>query len=119
MAVLRGSGIGDVVLVTTRFFGGTKLGTGGLVTAYTRSAQEAFSALDTEEKIHRVSCEIQVPYDCLARVKIEMDAHQCLTDLEDFGEKVSLRIRVADDRFESLRQAILDTTAGRVSVQLI
>ena len=40
-AVVRGSNIGDLVLVTTRFFGGTKLGTGGLVRAYTESAQEA------------------------------------------------------------------------------
>ncbi len=44
LAVLRGADLGDVVLVITRYFGGTKLGTGGLVRAYTHSAQEALEA---------------------------------------------------------------------------
>ncbi|MEL6310076.1 MAG: YigZ family protein, partial [Chloroflexota bacterium] len=50
LAVIKGTEIGDVVLVTTRYFGGTKLGTGGLVRAYTESAQTAFAQLKTERK---------------------------------------------------------------------
>src|SRR5512136_3192018 len=45
LAVLRGSGLGDVVVVVTRYFGGTKLGTGGLVKEYTESAQMVVNAV--------------------------------------------------------------------------
>ncbi len=45
LAVLRGSGLGDVALVVTHYFGGTLLGTGGLVKAYTESAQMVVNAV--------------------------------------------------------------------------
>ena len=61
MAVLRGSGIGDVVLVITRYFGGTKLGTGGLVSAYGAAAKAAVAELATEEKIKRKTFTLRVP----------------------------------------------------------
>jgi putative IMPACT (imprinted ancient) family translation regulator len=48
--VLKGSGIGDITLVVIRYFGGTKLGTGGLVKAYTLAAQETLGVLRTIKK---------------------------------------------------------------------
>src|SRR5512133_3857699 len=46
LTVLRGSGLGDVALVITRYFGGTLLGTGGLVRAYTEAAQSVVNAVE-------------------------------------------------------------------------
>ncbi|HRF96950.1 MAG TPA: YigZ family protein, partial [Aggregatilineales bacterium] len=51
LAVVRGSKIGDVSLVVTRYFGGTKLGTGGLVRAYSEAAHIALNSLPTTLKI--------------------------------------------------------------------
>lgn len=62
MAVLRGSGIGDVVVVVTRYFGGTKLGTGGLVRAYGDAAREGLATLPTERKIEKATLGIELPY---------------------------------------------------------
>ena len=47
LAVLRGSGLGDVAVVVTRYFGGTKLGTGGLVRAYGDAVREVLAVLET------------------------------------------------------------------------
>ena len=69
LAVVRGSGIGDIALVTTRFFGGTKLGTGGLVRAYTVSAQEALSMLRTELKVEKRVVGLEMPYSLYDIVK--------------------------------------------------
>src|SRR5512145_57035 len=51
LTVLRGSGLGDAVLVVTRYFGGTLLGTGGLVKAYTEAAQSVVNVVERGQRI--------------------------------------------------------------------
>ena len=53
---------GDVALVITRYYGGTNLGTGGLVSAYGTAAKLAMAALETEEKIERTNFTLAIPY---------------------------------------------------------
>src|SRR5690349_13331432 len=65
LAVLRGSGLGDVVLVITRYFGGTLLGTGGLVKAYTESAQLAVNAVERGKRIPVHMAMAVIPYNLL------------------------------------------------------
>ena len=62
LAVLRGSGLGDAVLVITRYFGGTLLGTGGLVHAYGDAAKAVLAALPRAEKIEHRELMVTLPY---------------------------------------------------------
>lgn len=116
LAVVRGSDLGDVALVTTRYFGGSKLGTGGLVSAYTAAAQAAFRELQTEEKVRRVVCGLNVPYAILERVRIALDAHEAIIEGETFDSEVHLSFLVPEERVESLSDAIRNLTAGRVKL---
>ncbi len=119
MAVVRGSGLGDVALVTTRYFGGTKLGTGGLVAAYTAAAQAAFRELETEEKVRRVACALNVPYSILEMVRKALDANEALIDGETFDAEVHLQFQIPEERVAALSDTIRNMTAGRVSLQTL
>ncbi len=119
LAVLRGSGIGDVVLVTTRYFGGTKLGTGGLVHAYSQTAREAVAALEVEEKVIRTRAGIEVPYRLYDRVSRLITRHAGLVDDEEFAGEVLIVLHIPEDNLPSFASELLDLSAGQIHLTLL
>ena len=119
LAVLRGADVGDVVLVITRYFGGTKLGTGGLVAAYTQAAQAAFADLETEEKVTRVRLEIAVPYALLEQTRRLLAEHNCAVEGEDFGADVRVRFGIPEEAVVDFTQAIGNLSSGQIAPQPI
>ncbi len=115
LAVLRGSGVGDIVLVTLRFFGGIKLGTGGLVRAYTESAQEALSLLKTELKVERRIVGIEMPYSFYKTAKLLISAHDGAIEDEVFEAQVMVIARFAATDVERFSAEVVDRSAGQVS----
>ncbi|MCB0486451.1 MAG: YigZ family protein [Flavobacteriaceae bacterium] len=117
LAVVRGTDIGDVVLVTARYFGGTKLGTGGLVRAYTESAQVCFEGLPTTLKIEKTDIALLVPYrffDSIQRSLPEFEAEVIDTE---FAEDVTLSVRLPRMHAESFTAYLVDLTAGAVILE--
>ncbi len=115
LAVLRGCGIGDIALVTTRFFGGTKLGTGGLVRAYTESAQLALQELETELKVERRRVGIELPYSLYNIVKLMIEAHHGIIEDEIFDAEVLLIARFVVADLARFTLALRERTAGRIA----
>jgi len=118
LAVLRGADIGDIALVVTRYFGGTKLGTGGLVSAYTAAAQAVLEALPTEEKIDRIGFQVVVPYNLHQQARRLLDEHQCVIEHEEFGADIQIRYVVAVERADALSQDLANISAGRIQPEL-
>ena len=116
LAVVKGAELGDVVVVVTRYFGGTKLGTGGLVRAYTASAQAVLSEVSRAVKTTWQVVTLEVPYAYYEPCRAAIEAVGGGVDREEFAEKVSLEAHVPEEHVDDLDQAVRDLTSGRVSL---
>ncbi|MDQ7024813.1 MAG: YigZ family protein [Anaerolineae bacterium] len=119
LSILRGSDIGDIVLVTTRYFGGTKLGTGGLVRAYTESAKTALASLETEIKAAKVQLGMDVAYTHYEPVKHLISNFDAAIDDEIFAGDVSLIVTFLEEDVESFEVELTNLTAGQVEPILL
>lgn|SRR5690606_26852271 len=115
LAVVRGSDIGDIVMVVTRYFGGTKLGTGGLVRAYGDAARAALESLKTERKIERKTLGIETPYTFYQPIRRLVDEHEGVIDEEEFAADVTILASFPLDQIETFTSAVIELTAGNVS----
>jgi uncharacterized YigZ family protein len=115
LAVLRGADMGNVVIVVTRYFGGTKLGTGGLVRAYGGAAKDALAALPVEMKIEKHYVGITIAYTFYERLKLLLTDHHAEIDSEEFDAEVTVYAYLPVDQLVSLTSALQNLTAGQVA----
>lgn len=115
LAVLRGTDVGDTVIVITRYFGGTKLGTGGLVRAYGGAAKDVIASLPVELKITKQTIGITVPYTFYERLKLLLVAHHAQIENEEFVADVTVYARLPVDQLDPLAGAVQELTAGQVT----
>jgi uncharacterized YigZ family protein len=108
LQVLRGRELSDVVVVVVRWFGGTKLGKGGLARAYAGAAREAVEALATEERFPRAELVLELPYDRLGAVMRLVHPPEVELAGECYGERVALTLSVRADRRPELLAALAD-----------
>lgn len=115
--VLLHSGIGEVAAVVTRYYGGVKLGKGGLVRAYGGAVQHALASLPTVLRVDRITLDIRVGYpdvDLLRRLLVETDAEVVA---EEYGADVHYRAAVPAPALAMLRAALTDATSGRATIE--
>ncbi|GAB4427171.1 MAG: YigZ family protein [Anaerolineae bacterium] len=115
LAVVKGSNLGDVTVVIVRYFGGTKLGTGGLVKAYTETAQATLAALPLTEKVERVTVLVALDYGWFEQVKRLVAAHNGTIDDETFTSEVALTLTFVEDDLPPFEAALAELTNGQVS----
>ena len=111
--VLLHSGVGDVGVVVTRYYGGTKLGTGGLVRAYSGGVQRALDTCLRSERIEYVRLTVRVAYAKVAAVEQLCPSFEAEIDARHFDVDAAFDVRLPDTREEGFRQAILDLTRGQ------
>jgi uncharacterized YigZ family protein len=114
--VLVHSGIGDVACVVTRFFGGVKLGKGGLSRAYGGSVKRALELARRAERVEWRRLLVELDYSLLESVQRVYGLHDGVLESQRFDLTVLQRVRVPLDREAALLRAIGEASAGRARV---
>jgi uncharacterized YigZ family protein len=119
LAVLRGSDLGDVAVVVTRYFGGTKLGTGGLVRAYSDAVREVLAVLPRAVRVPTYTALVVVPYSAFERVQLLIEAHGGEIQDQDFGIEVTVQARFPQERYPTFEAALQEASNGRLQPTII
>jgi uncharacterized YigZ family protein len=119
LAVLQGSGLGDCVLIITRYFGGTKLGTGGLVRAYSDAARAVVNTVPRARRILTHTVMAAFPYTYLERIRRQASAQGGQILDEAFTVDVTLTIRLAVENFDGFQHDLRELTNGQIKAEII
>jgi uncharacterized YigZ family protein len=119
LAVLRGADLGDVTVVVTRYFGGTLLGTGGLVRAYGDSVKAVLETLPRAERVKLCDLLVRAGYADYAAIRRALEAHGATVEAEDFAADVSIAARLPADAYAECIAALAELSAGRAIVELL
>jgi uncharacterized YigZ family protein len=119
LAVLQGSGLGDIVAVVTRYFGGTKLGTGGLVRAYGDAVKELLAILPRAEKVATHTVMIALPYNLYEQVKLLLGVWYGQILDEAFAADITITVRFAVEHFSHFQDALRELSHGQLEAEII
>ncbi len=117
-ALLHG-GVGDIAVVVTRWFGGTLLGKGGLVRAYTAGVQRVLDGLPTTLRVRRARVHVELEYASLDAARRALPGFEAEVRAQSYDATVGLRVELPAARVEALRAALGDLTAGDALVELV
>jgi uncharacterized YigZ family protein len=113
LTVLQRSGVGDVVVVVTRYFGGVKLGTGGLVRAYTGATQAVLAALPVTEKVELAVLSVKLPYSLFTLLQRILSEYEAKLTTQSFAEAITLEICLPVEHVERFMAHVTEITHGQ------
>ena len=115
--VLLNSGVGDVIVVMTRFFGGTKLGRGGLVRAYSGGTHRVLKAVRRAERVTLVSIEVAVDYTAVDALRRLIADYRGNVASETFGETAEFRIDIPLEKLAKFEKDLRGQTSGKAKIR--
>lgn len=116
LEVLTGSDIRNAVIVVTRYFGGTLLGTGGLVRAYTKAAQEGLAASVVRTMCRGYEMTIVTDYNGIGKIQYLLGSRNIPAGETDYDEQVTMRVNVPYEDKDVVVSEITDATSGKAEI---
>lgn len=117
LEVISGEGLKNVCIVVTRYFGGTLLGTGGLVRAYTDAAKACIAATEIVSKRMVIPVDVTVNYTDLGKLQYIFGNEGIEIMNSDYGENVTLQVEVFVDDMDRIEKEIVETTSARAIIR--
>ena len=115
--VLKGENLTNTIVVVTRYFGGTELGTGGLVRAYGRSTKEGILAAGIIECVLVRRYMVTIPYTLVGKIQYLLAENAYITEDEEYTEDVCLSVLVEEDNCEIFEDQIIQSTSGEANIK--
>ena len=112
LQMLLHGGVGEICMVVTRWFGGIKLGTGGLVRAYQDSVRENLASLPVRACVRERCLTLTVPYPFLDSVRRMLPVFEARLENEEYAEQARLALRLPEDVEASFTRALADLSRG-------
>ena len=114
--VLDKSGIANCLIIVTRYFGGTLLGTGGLIRAYSEAAKSGIEASGIMEVKKGIQAQIDADYNSFGKIQYMcMERNIIITDTE-YGENVHINMIIEESEYAHFQKAVADAFAGRIEI---
>ena len=119
LEMLEKQGITDVVCVVTRYFGGTLLGTGGLVRAYTEGAKIAVAAAGIKTMAESADVLVCCDYGLYGKIEHFINEHKILVVSSDFGADVSVTVRLRTEDVSAFEKDMVELTSAKAKTDVI
>lgn len=118
LKVLEYSGYGDIVVAVVRYFGGTKLGTGGLQRAYSDAASQVLKDLPMKLKVDRIILQLTYDYTYDGSISRLLERYDVEDIVSDYAQQIQLSIAIASSELITFRTELTDITSNNVEVFL-
>lgn len=115
--VLLGSGITNIAVVVTRYFGGTLLGTGGLVRAYSDAAKEAVQASKTYTVERKIRYKIETDYTSFQGLERLFKSKDNVTFETEYSDKILMNVGIPVDLAEEIEKSVTEITSGKARIE--
>ena len=119
LEVLKGSGVTDITVCIVRYFGGTLLGTGGLVKAYGDSTKEVLKIAPTEPLIEKTDFRMVLPYNAYTLIKRLFDATGTEVKKEEFDINITVEGSLPSSSYPDLKSGAEDIGQGKIILGII
>lgn len=116
LEAIKKNGLTNIVVVVTRYFGGIKLGAGGLIRAYAHAAAIGIEAATTLEMTPFAQLDVAVSYEHLATIEHYMRQNEIRSLEADYAEGVTLHLLIPPAEIEKISEDITNLTAGRATL---
>ncbi|BDR32969.1 YigZ family protein [Photobacterium damselae] len=114
LAQLTGSNVGEITAVVTRYYGGIRLGTGGLVKAYGGGVQQALAQLITQEKVMTAIVTLCCDYNQVSLVESLLNEHSGVQLTADYQTQVSMALELDQREVSAFCAKLINRSGGRI-----